>query len=367
MQQPIVKIKEVVPYSCRRVLAMAGHSKFANPPRWTFDFGKEISGHVRLRIPSGVPAATKFILSHGEVLSHPPLLIQNGSITTKQISEYDGSVYNGNLFWAKPVDIFTSSSTPSVVAGPQTYESAFTYHGFRYVELSISPTLPVSLQRQINISTLTGIQIRTNASVQSNVHIANPLLQKIYDNSLGTEASALIGIPNGAAGRGERAGWTGDAAAACESEMVNFDGAAFFTQYLDQIGDLACDADGTLSNCIPGSDPRRDTAEAFPNPDTCSGQTADASWSTVFPTVAYNLWKYFNSTGAVKKHYAKLQKYIFTVNASITDGLDKILCKWGDWNPVIRTNCNVTAAASFINDVIRMKELSIAIGETVSI
>ena len=34
------------------------------------------------------------------------------------------------------------------------------------------------------------------------------------------------------AGRGERNGWTGDAAFASESEMFDFDTGAFFTQYL---------------------------------------------------------------------------------------------------------------------------------------
>ena len=77
-------------------------------------------------------------------------------------------------------------------------------------------------------------------------------------------------------------------------------------RYLRQVGDLACDADGTLANCIPESDPRRDGPSARPDPGTCSKETADPSWSTVYPTIAHNLLHYFNATRAVEDQYPKL-------------------------------------------------------------
>ena len=51
-------------------------------------------------------------------------------------------------------------------------------------------------------------------------------------------------MPHGAGARGERAGWSGDAAAASESECFDFDTASFFTQFINQIADTACTADG---------------------------------------------------------------------------------------------------------------------------
>lgn len=263
LQQPIMRIRDVEAYSARRVLAAPGHSAPADPARWTFDFGEEISGHVRLVVPAGVPSNTTFTLLHAEVLSHPPLAPRPPSHATEKsysyatgpgegdaAVSYDGSAYMGNLFWALPVDVYVTGARN--MAEEVVYEPKFTYHGFRYVELDISPSLPAELEAQINVSTVTGVQIRSDASVQSVVRFGNPLLERIRNNSMGSEASALLGIPNGAAGRGERAGWTGDAAAASESEMVDYDGGAFFKEYLEQVADLACDADGTLANCIPG-------------------------------------------------------------------------------------------------------------------
>ena len=40
--------------------------------RYTFDFGQEIAGRVRLALPPGVPAGTNITIKHTEVYSHPP-------------------------------------------------------------------------------------------------------------------------------------------------------------------------------------------------------------------------------------------------------------------------------------------------------
>ena len=58
------------------------------------------------------------------------------------------------------------------------------------------------------------------------------LIQRLSNNSWWTEATALMSIPAGAAGRGERNGWTGDAAFASESESFDFDTGAFFSRFL---------------------------------------------------------------------------------------------------------------------------------------
>jgi len=96
------------------------------------------------------------------------------------------------------------------------------------------------------VGSLLGVNVRTNAREQARIFIENPLLNKISSNSWWTEASGIIGMPNGAGARGERAGWTGDAAAASESEAFDFDTAAFFTQFLTQIAQTSCKSDATI-------------------------------------------------------------------------------------------------------------------------
>ena len=72
-------------------------------------------------------------------------------------------------------------------------------------------------------------------------------------------------------------GWSGDASFASESELVDFDTAAFFTQFLTQIQQLQC-SDGTVESCIPNTDPHSDGP---PAPLPCVKAEADPSWGTM--------------------------------------------------------------------------------------
>lgn len=318
---------------------------------------------MRLALPAGVPAGTNITLSHTEVLGHPPLKqVVNGK-STDVVAQYDGSAYTGNLFWARPIDVYRTGRTGE--SSPASYETRFSFHGFRYVELSASPPLPAAIAAQINRSTLLGINVRTDAAEQSEVRIAHPTLQRIYNNSWWTEASGLMGIPSGAAGRGERGGWTGDAAIASEQEFFDFDAGALFSQYLEQIHDVACWSDGTIPHSIPMSDPGRDGMSDWNDPSTCSGASMDPSWNTVFPTILWNAWRYTNDTGAVAQHYDLLLQYMGTLQASVkASGMSHIYCLWGDHQSLTHTPCEVTASASFIRDLRYAAELSAALGKT---
>lgn len=240
--------------------------------RYTFDFGVEVAGWVRLTLPPHAPAGQNITLLHAEVLSHPPIA-----------PAYDGSAFMGNLFWANPIDIFLAAGGN---ATGEVYTPRFTQHGFRYVELRANPPLPVG---SVLNSTLVAVQLQTDVRPAGSLRFGHPMLQGIADMSRATESAALMGIPAGATGRGERAAWTGDAAFASESECFDFDTGAFFTSFLAQIRDASC-ADGTIGNAVPQTDPRRDGQ--LPSGPNCAGMTADLSWSSVYPTVLYHVWKW---------------------------------------------------------------------------
>jgi len=76
------------------------------------------------------------------------------------------------------------------------------------------------------------------------------LLQRLSSNSWWTEAAALMSIPAGAAARGERNGWTGDAAFGSESECFDFDTGAFFRHYLAMVVDAQA-PNGEIGGGVP--------------------------------------------------------------------------------------------------------------------
>jgi alpha-L-rhamnosidase len=270
-------------------------------------------------------------------------------------NRYTGEVYMKNLFWAHPIDSYVARGGHPT---GEEFQARFTEHGARYVQLSV---VAGSLPTPPNITTIVGINLRTDSREQSTLHFGDPLLQQLSDNSKWGEASALMSIPNGAAGRGERAGWTGDSAFASESECFDFDTGAFFSQFMNQIRDGQC-SDGTIGNVVPSTDPRRDGPLPFGG--NCSGLTGDATWSTVYPTIAHNLWQYYGAIGVLADHWPRLKLYVgFLEKEYAKTGIKNYFCKYGDWNPVVKTPCQVTSSMSFLHDVHRMAEMATALGK----
>lgn len=406
---------------------------------WSVDFGQEFAGRVRLELSDTLSAGARLTLQHAEVLTHPPF------------GDYDGSVWMGNLFWANPVDTYTVAA----IGANQTYEPRFTYHGFRYVQVSIDespgtcgeaqegenltlycpsgkvsavsfasfgspsgscagslaegachaaasqttleraclgqasctlqasneafggdPCLGTAKRLAVRISCgglaaplqapkLTAVNLRSAVREQGTVTLRNQMLQRLSDNAWWTEAAGLMGIPSGCAARGERAGWTGDGAFAAESEMFDFDTAAFFIQYLGQLRDSMCQ-DGSIPNVVPWTDPRRDGPAPL-DPPQCSGSEGDPTWGTVYPTIAWNLWRYYGASGTIEDHWPNLQLYGQMLEQQYSKtGLKTYFCTWGDWNPVIKTQCHVTSAASFLHDLLHLADLAAAVGDNAS-
>ena len=84
------------------------------PGKLTFDLGQNMVGWIRLKV-KGEPG-TKLTLRYAEMLNP------------------DGTVYTTNLRNAKATDTYTLRG-----GGEETWEPHFTFHGFRYVEITGLP------------------------------------------------------------------------------------------------------------------------------------------------------------------------------------------------------------------------------------
>ena len=153
---------------------------------------------MRLSLPAGIKRGVNITIKHTEALSHSP------------IGPDDGRAFTGNLYWAHPIDYYMTKG-----GGGEQYQPEFTYHGFHYVELEFDGEHP-----EPTLQTVTGVNLRSSVAEAATMHFGSDggnLVERISSNSWWTEAAALMSIPAGAAGRGERNGWTGDAAMAAES------------------------------------------------------------------------------------------------------------------------------------------------------
>jgi alpha-L-rhamnosidase len=158
-------------------------------------------------------------------------------------------------------------------------------------------------------------------------------------------------------------GWTGDAALVSEEFSLNFDAAAFLTQWA-----------GTLNDAMHNTVDPTYVKGLLPAqvPDMTGGYHSDASWSTVWPTTLYTLYKAYGDTRAAAAFWGDLVLYLdTTVGEMGAAGIKGIPAGLGDWCPPgeapgtdqgPKPDPAFSAGATFLLDVQHAIELGSALG-----
>jgi alpha-L-rhamnosidase len=216
---------------------------FASPSGKTLvDFGQNLVGWVRLRV-RGRATGDEVTVRHAEVLEHGELGVRP-------------------LRTAKATDSY-------VLAGPEDamLEPAFTFHGFRYAEVSGVP----GLRRSDVEAVVVGSDLRRTGWFDS----SHPLLNRFHENVVWSMRGNFLDVPTDCPQRDERLGWTGDIQVFSPTASFLFDSAGFLSSWL---ADLAADQqpDGSVPFVVP---------DVLRTPDPAAAAWGDAA--TVVPWVVY--------------------------------------------------------------------------------
>ncbi len=187
--------------------------------KYIVDFGTNLSGVARIKLPSNMTNGQKITLRHAQ------LLHDNGTLNTD------------NLRGAKCEDTYIASGDGSDL---EFYQPTFTYHGFRYVEVSGLPLL-----QKENIS---AIMLCTDLKPLTDFKSGNTILNKIHEMALQTEFSTTHSAFNDTCGRSERMSWVGTARYGEIS--YNFEIGKMFPHVMELIRDTQND-DGSITCTAP--------------------------------------------------------------------------------------------------------------------
>lgn len=206
--EPIRIVEEIVP----KLVAEPAEGSYV------FDAGRNLAGWASIRT-SG-PAGTEVRMRFAETLYD------------------DGRVNQENLRNAKSEDIYILKGE-----GVETWEPAFTYHGFRYVQIDGLPSRPADGDVMIKV-------VRSDVETTGEFSCSNPLLNDIFRLVWNTEASNMHSVPTDCPQRDERMGWLNDMTARLESSMYNFDMSRFYPKFVTDITDTQ-DEHGTITCVAP--------------------------------------------------------------------------------------------------------------------
>ncbi|HTL57840.1 MAG TPA: family 78 glycoside hydrolase catalytic domain [Candidatus Limnocylindrales bacterium] len=188
------------------------------PGAYVLDFGQNMVGWCRFR---GQATKEKAItLRHGEMLND------------------DGTLYTANLRGAPQVDRYLPAAD-----GEFSLEPHFTYHGFRYVEVTGLGGPPLT-------NSALGRVFHSAAPPVGRFECSDPSINQLMRNVLWTERANLMSSPNDCPQRDERFGWMGDIQAFAQTAVFNMDLAAFFSKWTQDIRDDQAD-DGRFPDFAP--------------------------------------------------------------------------------------------------------------------
>lgn len=190
------------------------------PGRFVLDLGQNIVGCARLHMP----------------------VVKDQTITIRyaEMLNPDGTLYTENLRSARCTDTYTAAKTGTI-----DWQPHFTFHGFRYIELS---NLPEDTQPQPDW--VTGVVLHSDLKPTGHFESSHAKLNQLQSNIVWGQRGNFVDIPTDCPQRDERLGWTGDAQVFCPTAMFNYDCAAFFTSWLGSMRDDQL-SDGRIPHVIP--------------------------------------------------------------------------------------------------------------------
>lgn len=303
MVQPIQVMDTIVPLET------------TNPKEGTyvFDMGQNFSGWAQLNV-SGLQG-TKVCLRYAE------LLYENGMINQE------------NLRSARAQDVYILKGD-----GEEVYEPRFTYHGFRYVELTGFPGVPT-------MDTIRGKVVHTGVQQLGNFSCSNPLLNQLQRMIIWGQKTNLHSIPTDCNQRDERMGWLGDAHLTAEEAMMNFDMGAFYTKFIQDIRDVQ-DEEGAITDTVP---------------HIWGQRPADPAWGTAYPLLLWYMYRYYGDSRILEEHYQSVKQYIeFLRSQAESDLLE--FSYYGDWVAIEKTPGNLVSSFYYYYDVILLQKMAERLG-----
>ncbi|RYY54528.1 MAG: alpha-rhamnosidase [Chitinophagaceae bacterium] len=269
-----IRIKEV-----RKPIAVTATKRGT----YIVDMGQNMVGWIALKIKAGAGVTVSMRFAE----------------TMKKNTD---SIYLDNMRKARVTDNYTSNGTAV------TWEPRFTYHGFRYVEISGLPSAPA-------ISDIEGKVIYDDIASTGTFTTSDSTINQVFKNAWWTIRGNYRGMPTDCPQRDERVGWLGDRVISSYGESFLFDNSRIYAKWLDDIHDSQKD-NGSIPDIAPSYWDRYSDNVTYPS---------------AYILIPEMLRKQFGDTLSLHKQYPGMKKWMMYMWNTYRENDLVLKDTYGDW------------------------------------
>lgn len=228
---------------------------------YVYDFGQNLVGWASIKI--NAPKGDTVVFRYAELLHD------------------DGTVAQENLRSAKATDMIVSNGEEIV------WEPKFTYHGFRYVQVS-------GLNYKPGINDLTGKVIYTDQPVVGHFESSNELINKLNQNVVRAQKGNFYPAPTDCPQRDERLGWMGDAQIFAPTANFNMHLDRYWSKWMFDITD-GQDEEGWVYDVNP--------------PIVVSGPSKPG-WGDAVVIIPWINYRYYGNKRIIEENYEGMKAWV---------------------------------------------------------
>ncbi|MDG1573338.1 family 78 glycoside hydrolase catalytic domain [Robiginitalea sp. M366] len=260
------------------------------PGVWVYDMGQNMVGVPEIDL-SGGQAGDTLVLRYAEV-RYPDLPEYEGQ---------QGMVMLENIRAALTQDLVI------LKGGPQQVRPRFTFHGYRYLELSGVPQPPP-------LEAVRGRVVSSVPHLDSHFETSNPLVNRFWENITWSLRGNFLSIPTDTPARNERMGWSGDINVFSQAATYLATVAPFLQRHLLAMRDIQRE-DGRFTDVAP-----------------VGGGFGGTLWGSAGMILPWEVYRQYGDVRILEDHYPAMAAYLAFLE-SRTDTQTGILDEGplGDW------------------------------------
>ncbi|WP_088342068.1 alpha-L-rhamnosidase [Robiginitalea sediminis] len=238
------------------------------PGVFVYDMGQNMVGVPEIRIDNGVRGDT--------------LVMRYAEVRYPDLPEYEG---NSGMVMMENIRAALTQDLYILKGGPEVIRPRFTFHGYRFVELSGVDSAPPA-------SAVQGLVISSIEKLDSHFETSNELVNRFWENITWSLRGNFLSIPTDTPARNERMGWSGDINVFSQAATYLASVASFLDRHLLAMRDIQRE-DGRFTDVAP-----------------VGGGFGGTLWGSAGIILPWEVYQQYGDTRILEKHYPAMVRYL---------------------------------------------------------